>query len=88
MVTTKEQVIQAFDAPNIVTQNAEGDSVWTYQTNVTIENSSQNEGFLTLILAGGSQQNSGFIQSQKTMTIIITFKGYVVSNFKSLSTSF
>ncbi|MFV9930723.1 MAG: hypothetical protein AB8V03_01800 [Francisella endosymbiont of Hyalomma asiaticum] len=40
VVTTKEQVIQAFDAPNIVTQNAEGDSVWTYQTNVTIENSS------------------------------------------------
>ncbi|KEI34636.1 11.6 kDa putative exported protein [Francisella sp. W12-1067] len=87
-VTTKEQVIQAFGSPNIVTQNADGDSVWTYQTNATIQNSSKKEGFLTLILVGGATKNSDFMESQKTMTIIITFKDDVVSNFKSLSTSF
>ncbi|AFJ43346.1 unknown function [Francisella orientalis str. Toba 04] len=45
-------------------------------------------GLLTLLITGENTQESGFMQSQKTMTIIITFKGNIVSNYKSLSTNF
>ncbi|AJI46570.1 hypothetical protein IB633_07010 [Francisella philomiragia] len=87
-VTTKDEVINAFGSPNIVTQNASGESVWTYQTNATVENNASRDGFLTLLITGENTQESGFMQSQKTMTIIITFKGNIVSNYKSLSTNF
>lgn len=87
-VTTKDQVINAFGSPNIITQNADGESVWTYQTNATVENNAARDGFLTLLITGENTEESGFMQSQKTMTIIITFKGNVVSDYKSLSTNF
>ncbi|ASG66997.1 hypothetical protein fh0823_24650 [Francisella halioticida] len=87
-ITTKDQVIYSFGSPNIVTQNADGDSVWTYQTNATMQKNSSKNGFWTLILAGSSSQKNSFIESQKTMTIIITFKDDTVSDFKSLSTNF
>ncbi|QSH42603.1 hypothetical protein P0136_11400 [Lentisphaerota bacterium ZTH] len=86
--TTQQQVLEAFGAPNIVTQDAEGNSVWTYQTNATVTRDAANANYWNIILAGGSYRDSGFMRSQKTMTIIITFKDKVVSNFKSLSTSF
>ncbi|MCP3966647.1 MAG: hypothetical protein GY750_20755 [Lentisphaerae bacterium] len=86
--TTQQQVLEAFGAPNIVTQDAEGNSVWTYQTNATVTRDATNSNYWTIFLAGGNYSDSGFMRSQKTMTIIITFKEKVVSNFKSLSTSF
>ena len=86
--TTQQQVLEAFGAPNIVTQDAEGDSVWTYQTNATVTRDANNSNYWTVLLAGGNYGDNGFMRSQKTMTIIITFKGKTVSNFKSLSTSF
>ncbi|WP_325123654.1 hypothetical protein [Francisella tularensis] len=86
-VSTKDQVINAFCSTNIDTQNADGESVWTYQTNATVENNAARDGFLTLLITGENTEESGFMQSQKTMTII-TFKGNVVSDCKSLSTNF
>lgn len=86
--TTQQQVLEAFGAPNIVTQDAEGNSVWTYQTNATVTRDASNKYYWTVLLTGGESQDGGFMRSQKTMTIIITFKNNVVSNFKSLSTSF
>ncbi|MDE5007233.1 hypothetical protein NAI48_11775, partial [Francisella tularensis subsp. holarctica] len=78
-VTTKDQVINSFVSPNIVTQNAYGESVWTYHTNATVENNAAREGFLTLLITGENTEESVFMQSQKTMTII-TFKGNGVSD--------
>ncbi|ADA79058.1 hypothetical protein IB639_03705 [Francisella tularensis subsp. tularensis] len=62
-VTTKDQVINAFGSPNIVTQNADGESVWTYQTNATVENNAARDGFLTLLITGENTEESGFMQS-------------------------
>jgi outer membrane protein assembly factor BamE (lipoprotein component of BamABCDE complex) len=86
--TTQQQVLEAFGAPNIVTQDAEDNSVWTYQTNATVTRNAENSNSWNILLGGGNYGDSGFMRSQKTMTIIITFKGKTVSNFKSLSTSF
>ncbi|MCP3965702.1 MAG: hypothetical protein GY750_15210 [Lentisphaerae bacterium] len=86
--TTKKQVLEAFGAPNIVTQDGDANSVWTFQTNATITRSGNNSNYWSIILLGGDYNKSGFMRSQKTMTIIITFKDEVVLNFKSLSASF
>lgn len=93
--TTEADVLKAFGSPNIVTQDASGNAVWTYQKNAMIESSHSESAsalgaFTTIILGGGASASaSGSEQSSKTMTLIITFdsKG-VLSNFKSMTTHF
>jgi outer membrane protein assembly factor BamE (lipoprotein component of BamABCDE complex) len=88
-VTTKAQVIQAFGAPNIVTQNAQGESEFIYQKNMQVQKSSSGGGYLTVILAGFSSNSSQSQQGSRTMTLIITFnKNDVVKSYKSMTTSF
>ena len=88
-VTTQAQVNQAFGAPNIVTQDANGNQVWIYQKdNVTVQ-SGGSSGYFTILIAGVSGQSSHYQQSSRTMTLTIYFnKRDVVTNFKSMSTSF
>lgn len=88
-VTTKTEVLQAFGAPNIVSQNAAGDSVWTYQKNATVSQASRHGSYWTILLAGSNNNTSGFAESDRSMTLIISFnKAGIVKNFKSLSTNF
>lgn len=87
--TTKSQVLEVFGAPNIVTRDASGSEVWSYQRHATVEQSNANGGFWTILLAGGGQSASGFSQSQRTMTLIIKFDSSdVVSDFRSRSSDF
>lgn len=87
-VTTKAEVLETFGSPNIVTQDSSGNSVWTYQKNATISESGGNSMYWTVILVGGQSGTGGIMSSQKTMTLILTFDGNIVSNFKSLTTNF
>jgi len=91
-VTTQAQVLETFGAPNIATQNGDGDDVWTYQKNATVSNSSSNSDYATIILLGASSRSSGFEQSSRTMTLIIKFKTIngvkTVADFSSRSSSF
>jgi len=87
-VTTKTEVLNTFGSPNIVTQDSEGDSVWTYQKNASITKSGGNNFYWTVVLVGGNDGDSGIMNSTKTMTLIITFKGETISNFKTLATNF
>lgn len=91
-VTTQEQVLEAFGAPNLVTLNSEGEEVWTYQRNATVSNASSTSAYGTVILFGGSTRTSGLEQSSRTMTLIIKFKQANgikrVSGFTSRSSAF
>ena len=87
-ITTQTEVLNTFGSPNIVTQDSEGDAVWTYQKNASITKSGGNNFYWTVILAGGNDGDNGIMNSTKTMTLIITFKGETVSNFKTLATNF
>ncbi|BDT78100.1 hypothetical protein PKF023_19030 [Polynucleobacter yangtzensis] len=91
-VTTQAEVVETFGAPNLVTQNAEGEDVWTYQRNATVANAASNSSYATIILLGGTSKSSGFEQSSRTMTLIIKFKDIkgvkTVVDFSSRSSSF
>jgi hypothetical protein len=91
-ITTQTEVVETFGAPNLVTQNADGEEVWTYQRNATVSNSVSNSAYATIILLGGSSKSSGFEQSSRTMTLIIRFKDVkgtkTVVDFSSRSSSF
>lgn len=91
-VTTQEQVLEAFGAPNLVTLNSEGEEVWTYQKNATVSNETSSSAYGTVILFGGSTRTSGLEQTSRTMTLIIKFKQINnikrVSGFSSRASSF
>lgn len=91
-ITTQAEVVEVFGAPNLVTQNADGEDVWTYQKNATVANATSNSSYATIILLGGSSKSSGFEQSSRTMNLIIKFKDVkgvkTVVDFSSRSSSF
>lgn len=91
-ITTQAEVVETFGAPNLVTQNADGEDVWTYQKNATVANAASNSSYATIILLGGTSKSSGFEQSSRTMTLIIKFKSIkgvkTVVDFSSRSSSF
>ena len=87
-VTTKEEVLNTFGSPNIVTQDSDGNSIWTYQKNASITKSSGGAFNWTVVLLGGSSHNRDIMNSTRTMTIIITFKENKVADFKTLATNF
>ena len=87
--TTQTEVLETFGAPNITSIDGSGQEVWTYQRHATVSQSSSGENYWTIILAGGSQEASGFEQSQRTQTLIIKFDANkVVSDFRSRSSEF
>lgn len=87
--TTQASVLEVFGAPNITTIDGSGQEVWTYQRAATVSQSAGSNGFWTILLAGQSQQTSGFEQTQRMMTLIIKFnKDKVVSDFRSRSSEF
>lgn len=87
--TTQDQVLKAFGPPNIMTLDAQGQEVWTYQRSSTMVNSQQKNRYGTLILAGASSRTVGLEQFSRTMTLIIKFDGEKkVSDFKSNTTNF
>ncbi len=88
-VTTMAEVNQAFGAPNIVTQDANGNQVWIYQKNNISIQSGGSSGYATIFIAGFAGQSSHAEQSSRTMTLTIYFNKHdIVRDFKSMSTSF
>lgn len=88
-VTTKADVLNTFGSPNITTRDATGEEVWSYQRQATVSQSSESANYWTVFLTGESRSASGFSQSSRMMTLIITFnKNDVVSDFRSRSSDF
>lgn len=72
--TTQADVVETFGAPNLVTQNADGEEIWTYQKHATVANANASSSYATIILLGGQSRSSGFEQSSRTMTLVIKFR--------------
>ncbi len=87
--TSQTEVLETFGAPNITSIDGSGQEVWTYQRHASVSQSASNDNYWTIILAGGSQDTSGFEQSQRTQTLIIKFDSRkLVSDFRSRSSEF
>lgn len=91
-ITTQAEVVEVFGAPNLVSQNASGEEIWTYQRHATVAASSANSAYATIILLGVQSRSSGFEQSSRTMTLIIKFKEVngvkIINDFSSRYSSF
>lgn len=88
-VTTGAEVSKVFGAPNIVTQDDQGNQVWIYQKDDVTIQSGASGAYATIILAGVSSRHSNYQQSSRTMTLTIYFnKNGKVRDFKSMTTSF
>ena len=87
--TTQEEILKAFGAPNIVTKDSSDLEVWSYQKFATVSQSSQQDGYVTLVIIGGASSSTRFEQTQRTMTLIIKFdSNNVVKEFSSRSSEF
>jgi outer membrane protein assembly factor BamE (lipoprotein component of BamABCDE complex) len=88
-ITTKADVLNSFGSPNITTRDASGEEVWSYQRQATVSQSSDSGNYWSIFLTGESRSASGFSQSSRMMTLIITFnKNDIVSDFRSRSSDF
>jgi hypothetical protein len=88
-VTTKNAILEAFGAPNIVTTDGSGQDVWSYQRAATIVQQSAESGYGTIVVAGFSSQASSAVTSSRMHTMIIRFRADgVVADFKSRSSNF
>jgi hypothetical protein len=68
-VTTQDEIMRVFGAPNIITKSKSGNEVWTYDT-ISIEKSGE-EGYWNVIVAGASGGKSS--ASTRTFTLMIEF---------------
>jgi len=92
-VTTQQQVIEVFGAPNITTTDAENNEVWTYQKHSVGGESLDAGGGVIGVVPGavgvGGTSGSAYSQSSKTMTLIIKFnEKKIVKDFQSMYSSF
>lgn len=87
--TTKAEVLETFGSPNITTRDGAGREVWTYQRAAQATQSSSQEGYWTIILAGQSKSAAGFETSSRMITLIIKFDDKdVVTDFRSRTSEF
>jgi len=87
--TTQYEVLETFGAPNITTVDGSGQEVWTYERHATVTTSEKNRGWATIVIIGGSNTNTKFEQSSRSMILVIKFdENKIVSDFKSRYSSF
>lgn len=87
--TSKAEILESFGAPNVTTRDGSGKEVWSYQRSAQVAESSSRSGYWTILIAGGSGQNSGFQTSSRMITLIIKFdEKDVVTDFSSRTSNF
>lgn len=87
--TTQADILNAFGSPNIITTDASGDEVWSYQKNSMTATASSDGYYATIILAGVNSGSGRYNQSTKTATLIIKFdQNKKVKDFKFMSANF
>lgn len=97
---SKEKVIEALGSPNMITSTSDKSETWIYdKISTTVENQSDSSsasvgggvvgGIAGLFGAiGKSEATNKATSSQKTMTVIIKFKGDLIDSFNTRVTSF
>ena len=82
-------VVSVLGSPNMVTKNDTGNETWVYDKIHSQSESKQSDGFMTLILFGGTQSSASSARSERTLTIVIHFDAESrVSNFTYRTTTF
>lgn len=86
---TSSDVVGILGAPNMVTTDEKRNETWVYDRMCTSIQGSSNEGYFTIILAGGRSSRYSRQTSQRSLTIIIMFDEQgKVRDFRYRQTSF
>jgi len=84
-VTTQNDILEVFGAPNIITKNKSGNEVWTYDKASVETGSSSVYG--TILIAGGAGSRSA--TSASTFTLMIEFDNQnIVKDFSYRAAAF
>jgi hypothetical protein len=88
-VTSQNDVIEAFGAPNISTIDGDGREVWTYRRHATVTTSSGSTAYFNVLVFGTQSSGGEGSQSTQSMTLVIKFGAdKKVSDFQSMASSF
>jgi outer membrane protein assembly factor BamE (lipoprotein component of BamABCDE complex) len=88
-VTTQNDVVEAFGAPNITTIDGDGKEVWTFRRHATVTTSSGSTTYFNVLVFGTQSAGGTGSQSTQSMTLIIKFgPDKKVSDFQSMASSF
>ena len=82
----QDEVVAALGAPNMVTKDNSGNTTWIYDKFQTEVNASASQG--STFLGTSTSVNASTVRSQKTLTVILKFKGNTLSDINYNSTSF
>jgi len=84
-VTTQNEVLKVFGAPNIITKNRSGNEIWTYDKMSVETNVSDVYG--TLIIVGGVGSRAS--ASTRTFTLMLEFDDNgIIKDYSYRSSSF
>ena len=84
-VTTQNELLEVFGAPNIITKNKSGNEVWTYDK--ISSDKSFEDGYWNVVVGGASGGQSS--TTTKTFTLMIEFDtNGIVKDFSYRSSSF
>jgi hypothetical protein len=84
-VTTQNDILEVFGAPNIVTKNKSGNEVWTYDKASVETGTSSIYGTILIVGGAGSRSSS----SARTFTLMIEFDDQsIVKDFSYRAASF
>ena len=88
-VTTQNDVIEAFGAPNITTIDGDGREVWTYRRHATVTTTSGSTTYFNILVFGTQSGGASGSQSSQSMTLVIKFgPDKRVTDFQSMASSF
>ncbi len=88
-VTTQNDVIEAFGAPNITTIDGDGREVWTYRRHATVTTSTGSTTYFNILIFGTQTAGGTGSQSTQSMTLVLKFgPDKKVSDFHSMASSF
>lgn len=82
----QDEVVAALGSPNMVTKDSAGNVTWIYDKFKTETNASASQG--SSFLGGSSSANASTVRSQKTLTVVLKFKGNTLSDINYNATSF
>lgn len=88
-VTTQNDVVEAFGAPNIATRDSDGREVWTYRRHATVTSTTGSDAYVNVLVFGASSGTGSGSSSSQSMTLIVKFDDQAkVVDFRSMATSF
>lgn len=82
----QDEVVAAIGSPNMVTKDSAGNTTWIYDKFRTETNTNAAQG--SSFFGMSSSANVNTVRSQKTLTVVLKFKGNILTDINYNASSF